>query len=66
MDMSGQLHASAAINPEERAANTQWIGYWRRVFSVCLNTVKRKTFSPTRESKPSSFAFQLKAQHYTD
>jgi hypothetical protein len=28
MEMSGQLHASATLPPEERAPGTHWIGGW--------------------------------------
>jgi hypothetical protein len=53
MEVSGQLHAPAALPPRERAPGTHWIGGWvgpRAVLDIAV--VKRKIPSTRRESNP--------------
>jgi hypothetical protein len=50
MEVSGQLHAPAALLPMERAPGTNWIGGWVGPRAVLDEVVKRKIPSPRRES----------------
>jgi hypothetical protein len=56
--VSGQLHAPAALPPEERVLSSHRIGGWtlwrREISSLC------------RELNPNSSAVQLVARRYTD
>jgi hypothetical protein len=42
MEVSGQLHAPAALTPRERAPGTHWIGGWVGPRAVLDAVVKRK------------------------
>jgi hypothetical protein len=66
MEVSGQLHAPAALSPKERAPSTHWIGGWVGPRAVLDAVVKRKIISPCRESNPRTPIVQLVAQRYTD
>jgi hypothetical protein len=60
MQVSGQLHAPAALPPRETAPGTHWIGGWvghRAVLDAP---------SPRRESNPRTPIVQPVAQRYTD
>jgi hypothetical protein len=46
MDVSGQLHAPAALPPGERAPGTHWIGGWVGPRAVLDAVVKRKFHIP--------------------
>jgi hypothetical protein len=52
MEVSGQLHAPAALPPRERAPGTHWIGGWVGPRAVLDAVVKRKIPGPRRESNP--------------
>jgi hypothetical protein len=65
MEVSGQLHAPAALPPRERAPGTQWIGGWVGPRAV-LDTVMKKIPSPRRESNRSTPIVQTVSQRYTD
>jgi hypothetical protein len=52
MEVSGQLHASAALPPGERAPDTHWIEGWLGPRAVLDAVVKRTILSPRRESNP--------------
>jgi hypothetical protein len=66
MEVSGQLHAPAALPPRERAPGTHWIGGWVGPRAVLDAVVKRKIPSPGRESKPRTPIVQPVAQRNTD
>jgi hypothetical protein len=66
MEVSGQLHAPAALNPRERARGTHWIGGWVGPRAILDAVVKRKIPSPRRESNPKTPIVQPVAQRYTD
>jgi hypothetical protein len=51
MEVSGQLHAPAAL-PPEKAPGTHWIGGWVGPRAVLEAVVKRKIPSPRRKSNP--------------
>jgi hypothetical protein len=55
MEVSGQLHALAALPPGKEP-----------LVPVVLDTVKRKIRSPRRESNPRTLTVQPVAQRYTD
>jgi hypothetical protein len=59
MEVSGQLHAPAALHPGERARDTHWIGGWVGLRAVLDAVVKRKILSPRRESKPRTKFVEL-------
>jgi hypothetical protein len=65
MEVSGQLHAAAAL-PRERAPGTHWIGGWLGPRAVLDPVVKRKIPSLRRESNPRTSIVQPVAQRYTD
>jgi hypothetical protein len=65
MEVSGQLHAPAAL-PPGRAPGTNWIGGWVGPRAVLDAVVKRKIPSPRRESNPRTSIVQPVAQRYTD
>jgi len=52
MEVSGQLHAPAAVAPGERAPGTQWIGGWEGLRARLDLEAKTKISSPCRESNP--------------
>jgi hypothetical protein len=54
MEVSGQLHAPAALPPRERNPGTHWIGGWVGTRAVLDAVVKRKIPSPRRKSNPRS------------
>jgi hypothetical protein len=64
MEVSGQLHAPAALPPGEEG--THWIGGWVGPRAVLDAVVKRKNPSPPRESNPRIPIVQLVAQRYTE
>jgi hypothetical protein len=66
MEVSGQLHAPAALSPRERAPRTHWIGGWVGPRAVLDTVVKRKISSSRRESNPRTPIVQPVAQRYTD
>jgi hypothetical protein len=51
MEVSGQLHAPAALPPGERALGTHWIVGWVGP-SVSLQAVEKTKFCPCQESNP--------------
>jgi hypothetical protein len=61
MEMSGQLHAPAAL-PQERTPGTNWIGGWVGPRAALDAVVKRKIPSPGRESNPRTPIVQPIAQ----
>jgi hypothetical protein len=65
MEVSGQLHAPAAL-PLGRAPGTHWIRGWVGPRTVLNAVVKRKIPSPRRESNPRTLIVQPVAQRYTD
>jgi hypothetical protein len=67
MEVSGQLHAPAALPPGERVSGTHSIGASvgpRAVLDTAV--VKRKIPSPHGESNPRTPIVQPGAQRYTD
>jgi hypothetical protein len=66
MDVSGQLHAPAALPPRERAPGTHWIGGWVGPRAILDAVVKRKIPSPRRESNLRTPIVQPVTQRYTD
>jgi hypothetical protein len=63
MEVSGQLHAPAALLPgKERALGTHWIGGWVCPRTV-LDVVKRKIPSPRRESTNRDVKFIIDIDH---
>jgi hypothetical protein len=66
MEVSGQLHASVALPPRERAPGTHWIGGWMGPRAGLDTVSKRKTPSSCRESNPDHPIGQSIASRYTD
>jgi hypothetical protein len=66
MEVSGQLHALAALPPGKDPPLTHWIGGWVGTRAVTDAVVKRKIPSPRRESNPRTPIVQPVAQRYTD
>jgi hypothetical protein len=66
MEVSGQLHASAALPPREIAPGTHWIGGWVGPKAVVDAVVERQVPSPCRESNPRTPIVQPVSQRYTD
>jgi hypothetical protein len=66
MEVSGQLHAPAALPPRERAPDTHWIGSWEDPRAILDAVVKRKIPSPRRESSPTTPTVEPAVQRYTD
>jgi hypothetical protein len=66
MEVSGQLHALAALPPRERAPDTHWVGGWVDPRTVLDAVVKRKIPSPRRESNHETPIVQPVAMRYTD
>jgi hypothetical protein len=52
MEMSGQLHALAALPPGKYPPSTRWIGGWVGSRAGLDAVVKRKSPSPHQESNP--------------
>jgi hypothetical protein len=52
MEVSGQLHATAALPPEETAPGTHWIGGCLGPRAGPDAMVQRKISCPCRESNP--------------
>jgi hypothetical protein len=52
MEVSGHLHAPAALPPMERATGTHWMGDWVGPRAGLDTVSKRKVPSPRRESNP--------------
>jgi hypothetical protein len=65
MEVSGQLHAPAAL-PSGRAPGTHWIGGWVGSRDILDAVVKRKIPSPCQESNPRISIVHPVAQRYTD
>jgi hypothetical protein len=65
MEVSGQLHALAAL-PQREVPGTHWIGGWVGPKAVLDAMVKRKIPSPRLESSPRTPIVQSVAQRYTD
>jgi hypothetical protein len=65
MEVSGQLHAPAAL-PPRKATGTHWIRGWVCPRAVLDAGVKRKIPSPLRESNPRTPIVQPVDQRYTD
>jgi hypothetical protein len=66
MEVSGELHAPAALPPGETAPGTHWIGSWVSPRDVLDAVVNRKMPSSRRESNPRTPIVQPEAQRYTD
>jgi hypothetical protein len=66
MEVSGQLHAPAALPPGKEALAPISIGGWVGPRAVLEAVVKRKIPSPRRESNPRTPIVQPVAQRYTD
>jgi len=64
MEVSGQLHAPAALSPREIAPGTHWIGRWVGPRAGLDVVVKRKIPSPRRESNPRTSIVQLVAPRW--
>jgi hypothetical protein len=62
MEVSGQLHAPAALLPGKQPLVGGWVGSKADLDAV----VKRKIPSPCQESNPRTSIVQLVAQRYTD
>jgi hypothetical protein len=58
MEVSGQLHAPAALLPRERALGTHCIGGRMGPRAVMDVVVKRKIPSPRQESNPRTLFVQ--------
>jgi hypothetical protein len=65
MEVSGQLHAPAAL-PPGKAAGTHWIGGWVGPRGVLDAVMKRKIPRPRQESNPRTPIVLPVAQRYTD
>jgi hypothetical protein len=59
MEVSGQLHAPAALPPGKEPPGTHWIGGWVGPGAVLDAVVKRKIPSPRRETNPRTPIVQL-------
>jgi hypothetical protein len=66
MEVSGQLHAPAALPPGKEPPGSHWIGGWVDPRAVLDAVVKRKIPSPGRESNPRTPIVQPVAQSHTD
>jgi hypothetical protein len=66
MEVSGQLHASAALPPGKGVAGTSWIGGWVGSRAVLKAVKKRKIPSLHRESNPRTPVVQSVASRYSD
>jgi hypothetical protein len=66
MEVSGQLHAPAALPPRERAPGAHCIGSWVRPRAVLDAVMKRKIPNSRRESNPRTPIVQPVAQRYAD
>jgi hypothetical protein len=66
MEVSGQIHALAALIPKEKAPGTHWIGGWVDPRAVPDAVVKKKIPSSCRESNPTTPIVQPVAHLYTD
>jgi hypothetical protein len=66
MEVSGQLHALAALPPGERAPGIHWIGGWVGPRAILDTVVKRKIPSHRQESNHRNPIVQPVAQRYTD
>jgi hypothetical protein len=66
MEVSGQLHAPAALPPGKEAPSTPWTGGWVGPRAVLDVVVKRKIPSPRRKSNPRTPIVQPVDQRYAD
>jgi hypothetical protein len=66
MEVSGQLHAPAALPPRERTPGTHSIGGWMGLRAGLDTVVKRKIPSPRQESNPRTPIVRPVAQRYTN
>jgi hypothetical protein len=65
MEVSGQLHAPAALTPGKEPSGIHWIGSWVGP-SASLDTASRKIPSPRRDSNPDHPIVQPVVSRYTD
>jgi hypothetical protein len=65
MEVSGQLHAPAALPLGKEPLVPIWIGGWTGTRAALDSVVKRKIPSPRRESKPRTPIVQPAAQRHT-
>jgi hypothetical protein len=54
MEVSGQLHAPAALLPRERAPGTHMVVVWEGPRAGLKTVSERKISTPCRESNPDS------------
>jgi hypothetical protein len=64
MEVGGDIHASAALTPGERAPGIRWIGGWVSL-RTGLDDMKRVNFGPHRDSNSDLSAVQSVASRYT-
>jgi hypothetical protein len=65
VEVSGQLHAPAALPPRERAHGARWIRGWVSPIVVLYMVSKTKIPSSRLESNPEHPIVQPVASHYT-
>jgi hypothetical protein len=65
MEVSGQLHAAAALPPGERTPGIHWIGGWVGPRSG-LDDVKKGNILPVRDLNCDLSAVQSVASRYID
>jgi hypothetical protein len=65
MEVSGKLHALAALPPRERALGTHWIGGWVGP-RVGLDAVEKRQILHNWESNPGRRARKLYRLSYPD
>jgi hypothetical protein len=65
MEVSGQLHAPAALPPGKKPV-TYWIEGWVGFRAILDTAMKRKIPSSRRKSNPRTPIVQPVAQRYTD
>jgi hypothetical protein len=58
MEVSGQLHAPAALPLDKNVASTHWIGVWVGI-RACLEAVEKRKILHCRESNPDHAAHSL-------
>jgi hypothetical protein len=66
MEVSGQIHAPAALPPGKEPLVPIGIGGWVGLRTVLGTVVKRKIPSPRQESNPRTPIVQPVALRYTD
>jgi hypothetical protein len=65
MEVSGQIHAPAALPPGERTPDTHWIGGWVDP-RAGLDDVKKRNSWPYRDSNSDPSVVQPIASRYTE